>query len=175
MPARKYTAEEALAKKRANNRVWQRANLPKKAAYMRKYRAEDPDKFRARKRSPEYKAATNARARERYSSDPNYAISKRLRASLTQALRLGNATKRGSLLSLIGCSIAELKAHLERQFKPGMSWEARADWHIDHIRPCCSFDLTQEEQQRQCFHHSNLQPLWGVENQSKNGRWDAST
>jgi hypothetical protein len=68
---------------------------------------------------------------------------------------------------LVGCSANELKAHLESQFKPGMSWDNYGKWHVDHIKPCASFDLTQEEEQRKCFHFTNLQPLWEYENLSK--------
>jgi len=45
-------------------------------------------------------------------------------------------------------------------------------WHIDHIRPCSSFDLSDEEQQRACFHHSNLQPLWVKDNLEKGSKWE---
>ena len=70
---------------------------------------------------------------------------------------------------LIGCSLEELKKHLESQFKPGMSWKNRGrnGWHIDHIKPCASFDLSKSEEQHKCFHYSNLQPLWAKENLRK--------
>lgn len=57
--------------------------------------------------------------------------------------------------------------HLESQFEPGMTWENRRKWHIDHIIPCAAFDLTDTEQQRACFHYTNLRPLWASENISK--------
>ena len=90
-----------------------------------------------------------------------------LRSSVRYALR--GRKKSACSLSLIGCTIEELKAHLEKQFKPGMSWVNHSvkGWHIDHIRPCASFDLTDPEQQKQCFHYTNLQPLWAGENYSK--------
>ena len=45
-------------------------------------------------------------------------------------------------------------------------------WHIDHIRPCASFDLTDPEQQKQCFHYTNLQPLWAEDNLRKSDKWE---
>ena len=54
-----------------------------------------------------------------------------------------------------------------------MTWENHgAVWHIDHIVPCCKFDLTNEHEQKRCFHYSNLQPLFAQENLSKQGRLD---
>lgn len=72
----------------------------------------------------------------------------------------------------VGCSLAELKRHLEAQFKPGMHWlnNTTEGWHIDHIRPLVAFDLTDPVQQRQAWHYTNLQPLWATENLSKGSR-----
>lgn len=68
-------------------------------------------------------------------------------------------------LELLGCTILEYKAHLESKFTGKMSWENRGRyWHIDHIVPCCMFDLRQPEEQRRCFHWSNQRPLWGPDN-----------
>ena len=74
-------------------------------------------------------------------------------------------------MSLVGCTIPELKRHIEQQFHAGMAWENYGKWHIDHIRPCASFDLLDPAQQRACFHFSNLQPLWALENWRKNAKW----
>ncbi len=60
-----------------------------------------------------------------------------------------------------------LKTWLECKFKEGMTWENRNLWHIDHVLPCSSFDLTKAEEQAKCFHYTNLQPLWASENLSK--------
>lgn len=81
-------------------------------------------------------------------------------------------SKAARTLDLIGCSVEALIHHLEAQFAPGMTWENHGRWrkhgprrwHIDHIRPCASFDLTDPEQQRACFHYTNLRPLWAVDN-----------
>jgi hypothetical protein len=89
--------------------------------------------------------------------------------------RIRNCIKKSwkseSSLSLTGCNNwKELKEYIESKFESGMNWENMGKWHIDHIRPCSSFDLTDPEQQRLCFHYSNLQPLWAKDNLSKSDK-----
>ena len=77
--------------------------------------------------------------------------------------------KSGSAVRELGCSIEEFKKYIESKFQPGMTWRnhTRRGWHIDHVRPCKSFDLQKISQQCECFHYTNLQPLWWRENLSK--------
>ena len=53
-----------------------------------------------------------------------------------------------------------------------MSWDKINLIHIDHIIPCSSFDLSDPKQQKICFHYTNLQPLWAVDNLKKGARLD---
>ena len=109
--------------------------------------------------------------RKKLSSDPAFAILHRLRARTSMAIReIKTAKKLCNTMQLVGCTTDELMLHLQSQFKPGMAWNNRHLWHIDHIRPCASFDLLDAEQQRQCFHYTNLQPLWAMENLSKGSK-----
>jgi len=71
---------------------------------------------------------------------------------------------------MLGCTINELWIHLEKQFKQGMTRQNHGKWHIDHIIPCVSFDLTKPEEQSKCFHYTNLQPLWASENLAKGSK-----
>ena len=73
-------------------------------------------------------------------------------------------------MELVGCSIDELKKHLEIKFKKGMSWNNYGKWHVDHVVPVDFFDLTKIEEQKKCFHYSNLQPLWAQDNLKKGGK-----
>lgn len=129
----------------------------------------------------------NARARERdrrfkEQHGVSYSQVKRrrsLQARITTNLRRrlhkavgGSVHKAATTMKLLGCSREVLLAHLEAQFQDGMTWENYGEWHIDHKRPCASFDLSDPEQQKACFHYSNLQPLWGIENLRKNDSWD---
>ena len=107
----------------------------------------------------------------RRKNDPKYAISCRLRSRLRHALKSKGIKKSKSTMELCGCTLDELIAHLEKQFVEDMSWDNRSEWHVDHIRPCASFDLTDIEQQKQCFHFTNLQPLWAADNLKKGAKW----
>lgn len=108
-------------------------------------------------------------------TDISYRISCRLRARLSNALRLrigGSVIGRrvASAVRDLGCTLDELMVHLERQFTPGMSWTNYGDWHIDHIKPLASFDLTDRVQLLVACHFTNLQPLWAEENLKKGDR-----
>ena len=101
--------------------------------------------------------------------NPQEAIASRLRGRVSSAIKRG---KSKSTMELTGCSIEVLISHLEAQFQEGMKMENYGKWHIDHRRPCASFDLTSEEDQKMCFHYTNLQPMWGKENLEKGASFD---
>lgn len=100
-------------------------------------------------------------------TDPQFRLRKSLRKRFRNALLNQTANKKHSVLRYLGCTVEEARLHLESLFKEGMTWETHGEWHIDHIRPCSSFDLTKDEEVQACFHYSNLQPLWKHENLSK--------
>jgi hypothetical protein len=168
---------EERAQADARVRAWVAANPDrrKKIArdWARKWRDANVEVVldRARRHRPRQME----RDRDRYQSDENYRIRVGLRAKLYQAVhRLPNKTRelekwgaRSTIGPLLGCSPLELRAHFEALFQSGMSWENHgAVWEIDHRNPCASFDLTDLEQRRACFHHSNLRPLLRKENQA---------
>jgi hypothetical protein len=169
------------AKIRKRARIWQRC--PRRRAYMRLYMknrlATDPvfkasQKEKARrykqKRTPEQIRQHKKRMRKylykRRRENIQFRIRNRLRVKLSLDINRYNGKKKESAIKLLGCTIDFLRQYLEKQFQPGMSWDnwGLHGWHIDHIRPCVSFDLTKPAQQRICFHYSNLQPLWALDN-----------
>ena len=103
-------------------------------------------------------------------------VQRRAKAELANtmrtALRRYQQTKNDRTLDLLGAPMSVVCAHIEAQFLPGMSWENSGQWHYDHIRPCASFDLSDPEQQKQCFHYTNLQPLWAADNIRKSDTWE---
>jgi hypothetical protein len=103
--------------------------------------------------------------RNRRKTDINFKIASNLKTRVWYALK-GNP-KLSTTMNLVGCSINQLKQHLEKKFIKGMSFSNYGKWHIDHIKPCASFDLSKSKEQRKCFHYTNLQPLWAKDNLSK--------
>ena len=76
-----------------------------------------------------------------------------------------------STIELLGCDGEELAKHLEEQFQEGMTHDNYGEWHIDHIRPIASFDLSNPKEAEECFHYTNLQPLWAEDNLKKSDKW----
>ena len=112
-----------------------------------------------------YKDQRNRRSRERYATDPKYRTDKNVRSRIGSAL---GKNKKDHTIDLLGCTIDFMNAHLEKQFKPGMTWDNQGkEWEIDHIIPFAAFDLTNRDEQFIVCWVQNLQPLWGHENASK--------
>ena len=106
----------------------------------------------------------------RYLNDINLRLAHCLRTRIRHAVNSQNVSKNNRTPELVGCSVADLKVHLESKFTDGMTWENYGDWHIDHIRPCASFNLEDADEQKKCFHWTNLQPLWAIDNIRKGAK-----
>lgn len=89
----------------------------------------------------------------------------------TRAVLSGH-NKSQATMDLVGVSRDDLMKHLESMFLEGMNWENYGEWHIDHIRPCSSFDLSDPKQQKICFHYTNLQPMWAEDNLRKAKKYE---
>lgn len=163
--------KERIAEKRAEKRF---LNIEEEREKERIYRRKNKDKINKLKREYYQKnkekisKIKRERNKERYSEDTDYKIKINLRSRLNKAIK--NSQKTGSAVNDLGCSIEELKKHLESQFQPGMTWDnwSRDGWHIDHIVPLSSFDLTDRQQLLKACHYTNLQPLWAEDNLGKN-------
>lgn len=143
------------------NKKYADSHKKEKAAYDKIYRKKNKEKIAKYKKN----WATNQRK-----NNPIFKIKNNMRRRLNHVLN-GNL-KCDKTFNLIGCDAEFLKDYLEKQFTGIMSWGNYGSvWHIDHIRPCCSFDLSKESEQRECFHYSNLQPLLQEENLKKGRKW----
>lgn len=151
--------KDNIKKVRKNSLKYYYRHKEERNKYSKQYRQKHKDKIRIKNRAYTIK---------KYYSDINFRLTVLLRGRLWKAITRNS--KQSSSLTLLGCTIDELKIHLEKQFTKGMTWKNYGKWHIDHIKPCCSFDLTDFEQQKLCFHYTNLQPLWAKDNIRKNGK-----
>jgi hypothetical protein len=130
------------------------------------------ERFRSRMITREEKNERNRLKRERHLRDKRFRIECVLRSRLQQAIDDKVANKWDTTFALLGCSIDDFLTYIQDRWLSAMSWDnyGPQGWHIDHIRPCASFDLTREEDQRACFHWSNMQPLWAADNLAKGAR-----
>ncbi len=118
------------------------------------------------------KPKRNKNRNERYKNDSQYNIRFKLRHRIIDALKKREISKSDKTIKLLGCDFAFYKNYLEALFTEGMTWELlrTGKIHIDHIKPCASFDLTKPEEQKACFHYLNTQPLWAFDNYSKKNK-----
>ena len=89
----------------------------------------------------------------------------------------GMIKKKKTCLEYLGCSIEDFRKHIEKQFFEGMTWgngqKMGSDnvkvWEFDHRKPIASFDFinNNEEEAKKCFHFSNYQPIWPINNKLK--------
>jgi hypothetical protein len=126
-----------------------------------KWKKRNPELIKIYRRTNYLKNKDKIRA---YNQLPHNKIKINLRNRLSHACR---GRKCSTTDKLVGCSWQNLMNHLESQFQSGMTWKNYGKWHIDHKRPCASFDLTDHAQQKECFHYTNLQPLWAKDNLTK--------
>ena len=153
---------EVKHRRNHTTKMWVKNNKERSRQIKKQHYENNKSKYI--ERSKEWK-------KEKCNSDPSYKVLLSCRSRLNKIVREQDGSKPDSTLNIIGCSTNDLKLHLEKQFTDGMSWENYGfyGWHVDHIRPCCSFDLTDPEQIKECFHYTNLQPLWAKDNLAKGG------
>lgn len=150
-------------------------NSTKRKQYRKEYLDNNPDKREKmnnqvkewRQKNPKY---ITDWIDNKIKTDPNYYLKSRISNSLGMSLKGGKLEK---TVWYLGCSIKDLKIHLEKQFTEGMNWDNKGKfgWHIDHIKPLNTFNLENIDEIKACWHYTNLRPLWWYDNirRPKNG------
>lgn len=166
-----------------------------KAAYDKKRRIEKSEQLRAydrarnevRRADPEYSEAQLERKRnwkslnrDRYLATCREYDARQLRENIQRRLaknlrhRLRKAmlgeTRGMSAVRDLGIPIHHFRAWIESKFQNGMSWENYGQWHLDHIKPLASFDLSDDSHVLQACNYRNIQPLWALDNIRKGAR-----
>jgi len=116
----------------------------------------------------------NRWSKEKTKNDFNYRLKRQLSIYVQQKIKNGLGKKQDRFIKLLDCSISFFKKYIKERFEIGMSWDIYGvdTWHLDHIIPCSSFDLTKLEEQKKCFHYTNYQPLWAKDNLQKGAKLD---
>ncbi len=145
----------------------------KKKIYDKEYEVLNADRISERSKDYRQKNKVALQAKKtiyvnkKEKSDPLFKLVRRLRNRIYKVTK--GIVKKGSSVKDLGCSPEEFKAHLESLFKPGMSWDnySKDGWHVDHVIPLASFDLTNRAEFLKACNYTNLQPLWAEENLKK--------
>ena len=153
-----------------------RSKTPEYKARAKEYNQRDYVKEKRKIYNREYREKNLERLKEKdrlYAKNvkrknPQNRLKENIRRRILLALK--NNSKSLSLENLLGCEIKFLIQYLEKKFLKGMSWNNHGEWHIDHIKPCVSFDLSKLSEQKKCFNYKNLQPLWAKDNLSKGAK-----
>jgi len=164
------------------HKIWTKNNSDKRKLTNKKYVKKNYNKIRKyQKVWLENNKEQHLKSRRKYenkkfNTDPCFRIGKILRNRLNIAIKCD--FKNGSAVRHLGCSLPDLKQHLESKFYTNletneiMSWNNYGvyGWHIDHIVPLSKFNLSIEEELKAACHYTNLQPMWAKENLSKGAK-----
>jgi hypothetical protein len=124
--------------------------------------------------TPEQQAARyakrNALRNARRAANPFYRRRVDLWHRIVRVVRSGREDT--IVQAAVGCRVATLRRHLERQFARGMTWANHGyRWHIDHIKQKNGFwheveagRLSEEACLRRVHHYTNLRPKWIKDN-----------
>jgi len=190
--------KEKIKEKKKEYREKNKEKIKKQdAKYSKKYREKNKEKIKKQKKEwyeknkekikekkKEYREKNKDYEKDRYKNDPIYRIKQNMRCRVLSALKAQGASKNKRTMEYVNCCVELLYNHIESQFgDSGMNWdnmgkedgEGGRGWEVDHRRPCRSFDLNDEEQKYMCFHWTNLQPMWGQENNEKGENYDPET
>ena len=157
-------------------RQWEKKKIKEEPRYYadRAYARMTADREKwneeARERASQYTLKNGcARSTKRRRENIDARLAANLRRRLNKAV-FGQACS-SSTLKMLGCSVSELHSYLEGKFLKGMTWENYGvhGWHVDHIRPCASFENPADPH---CWHYTNLQPLWAKDNLAKSDHWE---
>lgn len=154
---------------KAKVKEYRDSNLKKVRAREHAYKSSEKGKKVRKKRYENKKDQINkdrrAYRKKRLETDVIYKLRRNVRSRLKKVLERGTTPPKSK--ELLGCDFETLKAHLEKQFEKGMSWDNYGEWHIDHIKPLCSVNFFDEKELKKVTHYKNLRPLWKEDNIKK--------
>ena len=161
--------EKLYEKKLEYLRKWRESNKEKNYEYLKKWRENNWSKHLEINKKSRKKVMSKWKENKK-KNDPSYHISETNRSYISRTIK-GKIQKKIKTEKIVGISFNNLIKHLEKNFKPGMSFQNYGDWHIDHIKPVSKFDLTIPGELEKCFNYKNLQPMWAEDNIKKGNKY----
>jgi hypothetical protein len=158
--------------RKKNKQKLKNKRLLKKKLYPELEKESKKRYYNKYKNTPKFKEKRRIAKNKKYKSNLQFQIKERLSSRLRMALKSNIKITRAT--ELLGCSLNYFKHYLKDKFTNGMTWSLfmNGKIHIDHIKPCRLFDLSKFEEQLKCFHYTNLQPLWAIDNLRKQGKYN---
>jgi hypothetical protein len=159
-----------------NCKIYRNNNLQKCKETALRYYYNNKDKAKLYYENNKYKINKkhNEYIKNRYNNDINFKLPMLYSRMLRHGLK---NNKKYKSIEYIGCSIEELKQHLQQTALSNgyldfdINNYSGKEYHIDHIKACANFDLTNEEHQKECFHYTNLQILDAKTNIIKSNKY----
>ena len=187
LPASRTAAQEAIDSKYFDGKTCDKGHLDLRFANggcipctldADKERQADPERMTARsawrktyRKRDDVREYENDLRRERM-KDPTFKYRANMSSRISVAMRANKISKPAESEKLMGTTWAEFRKWIDSQLKEGMTPENYGEWHLDHVRPCASFDLAEEAQCFVAFNWRNYQPMWGLENIEKNDDYE---
>ena len=161
---KKYNSKpETKERKSENHKKWSEENRNHLNEYQKKWREKNIDKIRKTKRDYQQHLRDTS---------PTYKLISYFRTAIYQVLKESNVEKNKHYFDVLKYTPEQLINHLEVQFTEGMTWDNYGEWHVDHIRPISSFNISEmgDSNFMECWCLDNLQPMWGEENIRKSNK-----
>lgn len=160
--------DEIVSKQKEYYRRWYAENKDRVKEKSRQWRENNRDRHRnsvrewKKKNKEKYLEYMKMRFRK-----ARININSRMSALMRLGLKRNKAGYHWE--TLVPYNLEQLMSHLEKQFLPGMTWENRGEWHIDHIIPKSAFNYEKHTDIdfQKCWALSNLQPMWAKDNLRK--------
>lgn len=160
---------------------WQKENWSRVLEYKKRWRKKNPQHMQrcrdnwASLNKDRIRRVRNESMKSKLKNNIQFQIQHVTRAKINRWLLkrgFGLGGLPAKIPSIVGCSKQFFRDYIEGLFKTGMTWENHGSngWHLDHVIPCSQFDLTKHKQLKQCFHYSNVQPLWYPDHIRKHGK-----
>ena len=171
MMSKELTIEQK-AREAAYQKQYQQDHKAELAIYKKQYRQNHKLEIAAYnkqyRQGHEFERAIYRKGRK--AIDIDFKLKSKFSSEIKQSIKGAKQYKHST--DLLGCTIPEVRKHLERQFQSGMTWGnwSLHGWHIDHVIPLASFDFNDPEQQKRAWHYTNLRPLWAEENMRKRAK-----